>query len=92
LSGHAEEVFEIINELGLHARAAAKLVRVAERFSSTVTLSKDGQRADAKSIMGLLLLCGTKGSTITVQARGADAVEAVQAVGALIGDRFGEER
>jgi phosphocarrier protein HPr len=88
----AEGTFEIVNELGLHARAAAKLVRLAEGFTSTIEVAKEGQRADAKSIMGLLLLCGIRGSKLTVRASGADAAEAIQAIGELIGGRFGEER
>jgi phosphocarrier protein HPr len=88
----AEGTFEIVNELGLHARAAAKLVRLAEGFASTIEVAKEGQRADAKSIMGLLLLCGIRGSKLTVRASGADAAEAIQAIGELIGGRFGEER
>lgn len=83
--------FEIINRLGLHARAAAKLVRVAGRFQARVELEKDGQRADAKSIMGVLLLCGETGAWLTVRAFGADAQDAVDAIGALLADRFGEE-
>jgi len=88
----AEAEFEIVNELGLHARAAAKLVRIAGGFRSRVEVSKDGQRADAKSIMGVLLLCGEKGARVHVRAMGEDASEAVAAIGALIADRFGEER
>ena len=87
----AEETFEIINELGLHARAAAKLVRCAGSFKSHVELEKDGQRADAKSIMGVLLLCGEMGARLTVRAEGEDARAAVEAIGALIARRFGEE-
>jgi phosphocarrier protein HPr len=88
---HAD-TFEIVNELGLHARAATKLVQLAERFRSTVELEKDGQRANAKSIMGVLLLCGGKGSKLIVHADGDDAVEAVRAIGELIARRFGEDR
>jgi phosphocarrier protein len=84
--------YEIINDLGLHARAAAKLVRTASRFQSNVQVEKEGQRADAKSVMGVLLLCGQKGATVRVTAKGADAKEAVDAIGQLISDRFGEER
>lgn len=87
-----EAEFEIINELGLHARAAAKLVRIAGGFRSRVEVGKDGQSADAKSIMGVLLLCGEKGARVRVRAIGDDADEAVAAIGALIGDRFGEGR
>ncbi len=88
----AEGTFEIVNELGLHARAAAKLVRAASGFRAYVELEKDGQRADAKSIMGVLLLCGEKGARITLRAKGTDAAEAVRVIGQLVADRFGEER
>lgn len=84
--------FEIVNELGLHARAAAKLVQLAERFNSTIQIEKQGHQADAKSVMGLLLLCGTRGTKIRVSAQGSDAAEAVRAIGDLIAGRFGEER
>ena len=87
-----EDTFEIVNELGLHARAAAKLVRVASSYDAHVEVEKDGQKADAKSIMGVLLLCGEMGARITIRARGADAAEAVRALGELISGRFGEER
>ena len=87
----SRETFEIVNELGLHARAAAKLVKLAARFDAKIELEKDGQRADAKSVMGVLLLCGQKGSAVTVMAEGDDATQAVDAIGALIADRFGEE-
>ena len=86
----AERTFEIINDLGLHARAAAKLVRCAGGFSAKIELSKDGQRADAESIMGVLLLCGEKGAMLTVRAEGEDAEAAVDAIGELIASRFGE--
>ncbi len=88
--GQASGTFRIINRLGLHARAAAKLVRLAGTFPAHIELEKDGQRADAKSVMGVLLLCGEPGSELTVHAEGADAQEAVEAIGALIADRFGE--
>ena len=88
----AEETFEIVNELGLHARAATKLVQLAGRFTSLVEIGKDGQFANAKSVMGVLLLCGARGTRVTVRARGADAGAAVVAIGKLIAARFGEER
>lgn len=88
----ASGTFEIVNELGLHARAATKLVMLASRFASTVELEKDGQRANAKSVMGVLLLCGAKGTKLTVHAEGVDASDAVRAIGRLIADRFGEEQ
>ena len=86
----ANGTFEIVNELGLHARAATKLVQLASRFDAKVELEKDGQRANAKSVMGVLLLCGAKGTQVTVHADGSDAAEAVDAIGALIAERFGE--
>ena len=82
--------FEIVNELGLHARAAAKLVRIAGGFRSRIEVEKAGQTADAKSIMGVLLLCGEKGARVRVRAWGDDADDAVSAIGALIADGFGE--
>lgn len=88
----AEGTFTIVNELGLHARAATKLVQLAARHRCEVELEKDGQVANAKSIMGVLLLCGSPGSRLTVRARGPEAAEAVEAIGALIAARFGEER
>lgn len=87
----AEGTFEIVNRLGLHARAASKLVQLATRFPCEVTISKDGQRANAKSVMGVLLLCGAKGTSITVEAAGAGADEAVRSIAELIASRFGEE-
>lgn len=88
----ASGTFEIVNELGLHARAATKLVQLASRYRALVELEKDGQRANAKSVMGVLLLCGAKGTKLIVEASGEDAEEAVSAIGRLIADRFGEEK
>jgi phosphocarrier protein HPr len=84
--------FEIINELGLHARAATKLVQLAGRFAAEVELENQGQVANAKSVMGVLLLCGAKGAQVVVRARGPDARAAVSGLGDLIAQRFGEER
>ena len=84
--------FEIVNALGLHARAAARLAHVAESYRAEVLIEKGGERVDAKSIMGLLLLCGQRGTSLRVIARGPDADEAVQAIGALIASRFGEDQ
>jgi phosphocarrier protein len=88
----ARETFEIVNALGLHARAATRLVQTATRFEAEIELEKDSQIANAKSVMGVLLLCGQQGARVTVIARGPDAREAVAAIGALIRDRFGEEK
>jgi phosphocarrier protein len=83
--------FTIINERGLHARAATKIVQVAGRYDCDVFLvGPDGQSANAKSVMGMLLLCGSMGTSVEVQATGADAEAAVRAIGELIADRFGE--
>ena len=89
ISSHTQ-TFKIINKLGLHARAAAKLVQLASRFEATIELEKDGRKVDAKSIMGVLLLCGHAGSKLTVHATGSDAVDALKAIGTLIETRFGE--
>ena len=86
----ARATFEIVNKLGMHARAATKLVQTASRFRSDVQIEKDGHVANAKSVMGVLLLCGHQGSKITVSARGEDAHDAIDAIGELIADRFGE--
>lgn len=82
--------FEIINRLGLHARAASRLVQVASQFPCQVTVRRDEQVANAKSVMGVLLLCGAKGAKVTVLADGEGAAEAVSAIGQLIDARFGE--
>ena len=80
------------NRLGLHARAAAKLVNLANRYQSHIEVSKDGQVADAKSIMGVLLLCGHQGCELTLSARGEDAEEALTALCGLVEAGFGEAR
>jgi phosphocarrier protein len=86
-----EREVEIVNRLGLHARAAAKLVQTAGSFDSRLWLLKDGEEVDAKSILGLLLLAAGQGSRVTLRAEGGDAEEAVDAVASLIADRFHEE-
>ncbi len=87
----ASATYEIVNERGLHAREATKLVQLASRFTAEAFLEHDGQSANAKSVMGVLLLCGGMGARITVRASGDDAEELVRAVGELIASRFGEE-
>jgi phosphocarrier protein len=82
--------FTIVNKLGLHARAATKLVQLAGKFPCDVELSYEGQIVNAKSVMGVLLLCGAKGTVISVAARGDRHAECVTAIGELIADRFGE--
>ena len=81
---------EIKNKLGLHARAAALLVQTANRFSAQITLSKDGQIADGRSIMGVLTLSATQGSKIQIEAVGDDAEQAVKAIERLVDKRFNE--
>lgn len=82
---------EVPNRLGLHARAAAKLVHLANRYASHIEVSKEGQKADAKSIMGVLLLCGHQGCELTFSARGEDARAAVDALRSLVAAGFGED-
>jgi phosphocarrier protein HPr len=86
-----EEEAEIVNRLGLHARAAAKLVNTAARFQARVTISKDGEEVDAKSILGVLLLAAGQGTELTVRCEGADEGECMQALTSLIAGRFDEE-
>ena len=81
---------EIKNKLGLHARAAALLVQTVNRFSAQVTLTKDGQSADARSIMGVLTLAATQGSKLHVEATGEEAERAVKAIEKLLDARFNE--
>ena len=81
---------EIVNKLGLHARASAKLTQVASGFKSDVWLSRSGRRVNAKSIMGVMMLAAGKGTTVLVEAEGADAEAALAAVLKLISDKFGE--
>lgn len=80
----------IINKLGLHARASAKLTRLASEFPCEVWLSRAGRRINAKSIMGVMMLAAAKGSTITVETDGENEQPAMDAIVALINDYFGE--
>ncbi len=80
----------ITNKLGRHARAAAKLVQLSNQFSADIVLEKDGQTADAKSIMDVLMLTGTKDSRLKVSAEGKDEEAAINEVVGLIQDKFGE--
>ena len=80
----------IVNKLGLHARASAKLTQVANSFKCDVWLSRNGRRVNAKSIMGVMMLAAGKGASIMVEAEGADADAALAALRELIADRFGE--
>jgi len=85
-----EATVTIVNRLGLHARAAAKFVNVAKRYSSTIVLTKDAERADGKSIMSVMLLAAPLGTELLLSVSGSDEVEAFNALRELIDDRFGE--
>lgn len=82
--------FTIKNDLGLHARVAALIVKVTEKYQSTVALEKNGEKADGKSILDILTLACPKGSVITVTADGDDAGSVLEELGALIESKFGE--
>jgi phosphocarrier protein HPr len=81
---------QIVNKLGLHARAAAKLTHIASGFQSDIWISRSGRRVNAKSIMGVMMLAAGRGSTVTIEADGADADAALAALIKLIADCFGE--
>ena len=82
---------EIINKLGLHARAAAKFVNISSSYSSSVDLEKNGQRVNGKSIMGVMMLAAGKGSLVTIYAEGDDADDCMQSLTELINNRFDED-
>jgi phosphocarrier protein len=86
----AEKTVMIQNELGLHARAATKLVQIASKFPCDITVTKDGHEVNGKSIMGVLMLVASKGTSVTLRAKGDRAAEAVAAIAALVDDKFGE--
>ena len=81
---------EIINKLGLHARASSKLTQTASQFASEIWIEKNGRKVNAKSIMGVMMLAAAMGSTITLEANGADEQAAFDALKTLINDYFGE--
>jgi len=81
---------EIVNKLGLHARASAKLTQLAGQYESEVWLTREGRRVNAKSIMGVMMLAASKGSTVSVETSGADEEAAMEAIMGLIRDRFEE--
>ncbi len=80
----------IINKLGLHARASTKLTQTASQFTAEIWIERNGRKVNAKSIMGVMMLAAAKGSTVTLEASGADEVAAIAALDALINDYFGE--
>ena len=85
-----KESVEIINKLGLHARASTKFTQTASRFKSEVWVEKNGRRVNAKSIMGVMMLAAAQGNTIDIEANGEDEAEAISALKVLINDYFGE--
>ncbi len=87
----AEREFDILNRLGRAARAAAKLVRLANGFASEIRVAKDRVEVNGKSIMGVLMLAAPKDTKVLIRAVGPDAEEAVTAIGDLIAGKFGEE-
>ncbi len=82
---------QVINRLGLHARAAARFVRLASSFESRITVSREGSRIDGKSILGLLTLAARKGTLLRLTAEGSDAGEALTQLDTLVRERFGED-
>ncbi|MFL5319069.1 MAG: HPr family phosphocarrier protein [Myxococcaceae bacterium] len=90
MSTEAEGTFDIVNQLGLHARAAAQLVKVANRYPCEVLLECEGQQVNGKSIMGVLMLAAAMGMKVTVKCKGEKANECLAEIAALIADKFGE--
>ena len=88
----ASRKVDIINERGMHARASAKFVKLAAEFDAEISVSRDGQTVDARSIMGLMMLAAGPGSSVELKAEGPDAEAALQALAALVANRFDEER
>ncbi|CAH0993328.1 Phosphocarrier protein HPr [Sinobacterium norvegicum] len=86
-----EQQIEIINKLGVHARAAAKLVTVASAFASQIAIIRDEKSVDSKSIMSVMMLAASKGSWITIRCEGSDETAAMEAVCQLINNRFDED-
>jgi phosphocarrier protein len=81
---------EIVNRLGLHARASAKLTQLAAKYQSNVMMARNGRKVNAKSIMGVMMLAAGKGARVTLEIDGPDETEAMDAIAALIADCFGE--
>jgi phosphocarrier protein HPr len=85
-----KQEIEIINKLGLHARASTKLTQTASQFSCEIWIERNGRRVNAKSIMGVMMLAASKGSVVTLETSGADETAAMEALVNLIDNRFGE--
>ncbi|NJD38680.1 MAG: HPr family phosphocarrier protein [Geobacter sp.] len=86
-----QQEFQIVNKLGLHARASALFVKTAGKFQSEVKLARESVEVNGKSIMGIMMLAASKGTMVRLTVEGADEEEAMQTIGALIKDGFGEE-
>lgn len=91
MSATLVRVLPIINSRGLHARASAKFVKCAEQFDAEIQVERDGQKVPGTSIMGLMMLAASQGTTIEVSARGREAEQALAAIAELLASRFGEE-
>ena len=85
------QTVKVVNQLGMHARAAAKFVHLATKYDARVRVARDRREMDGKSIMGILLLAAAQGSTITISADGSDEQDAVAALAALVESGFGED-
>jgi len=85
-----QQELEIVNRLGLHARASVKLTQTAGQFTSEIWLSRNGKRVNAKSIMGVMMLAAARGTTVIVEAEGTDEAAAMEALCQLVANRFGE--
>lgn len=85
-----QQKIEIINKLGLHARASTKLTQVAGQYASDIWIERNGRRVNAKSIMGVMMLAVSKGGKVMLEVSGSDEVQAFQALTDLVNDRFGE--
>jgi phosphocarrier protein len=81
---------EVVNKLGLHARPSARLTQLASQFTSQVSISRNGRRVNAKSIMGVMMLAAARGSVITLETEGEDEIEAIDALARFIASGFGE--
>ena len=82
----------VLNKLGLHARAAAKVVSTANKFESTIIITKDGKNADARSIMKLLMLSASQGSSISIEVNGSDQNDAMRSIERLFNNKFDERK
>ena len=85
-----QQELEIVNKLGLHARASAKFTQLASKYTRDIWLTRNGRRVNAKSIMGVMMLAAGKGAKVTLEADGLDEADALDALTTLIGDKFGE--